>query len=179
MKENFQEMIETSNATHVIVEIDYGMKAVFDFSRKKDVCRREETVLPLKHFIKKIKARALTVGFERPDPNCENIKCDFTSNVDKNPTTYEEAVDDLKKITREGSSERTIPTTVRLLPVQFFYPQLNRRLRLDKNIIGNVLRAYSELEEISKASFQLEQSSLFSCGSVMKERLNKLKAMKL
>ncbi|XP_062387626.1 stonustoxin subunit beta-like [Sardina pilchardus] len=154
------EVLDTADATHVVVGVLYGAHALMEFKDTAgDASSKQEILGNLKAMIDRIPKCNISVDgrLQLDDKDREKVKnmsCEFYGDVHLNdlPSTYEEAVKVYKKLPSllGKKGENTVPVKVSLYPLSMFG---NTESKL-KNMIS--VKLVADIEKVMDAFHQAE-----------------------
>eukprot|EP00092_Neocalanus_flemingeri_P003730 GFUD01004010.1.p1 GENE.GFUD01004010.1~~GFUD01004010.1.p1 ORF type:complete len:2638 (-),score=679.59 GFUD01004010.1:412-8325(-) len=158
-KLEYPEVFDQADATHVVVGVQYGAKAVFDFRKSFDTEKAKlEAGGSLKAQIDKIPM--VTVGVEgvgqyqtnETDSN-ENIHCKYSGDfeMDRLPTNLKEAVHIYQELPSKLSENdsKAVPMVAWLLPISELdnkHQKISREL--DEQLMKKCIKLNEELDEL-------------------------------
>ncbi|XP_038126758.1 stonustoxin subunit beta-like [Cyprinodon tularosa] len=159
-KLQIEEVIRNSNATHVVTGILYGANAFFVFdSEKLDSSTVHSMETSMRSSIKKIPKLCPQLKLDRHLREADkkiigNFTCKFFGDfiLEKNPTTFEEAVDTYRKLPEllGNNGEKSVPVKAWLTPLKNLDPAAAElKGNLSDGLIrkvDNVLKSIREIQ---------------------------------
>ena len=181
-KIQYPEVFDQADATHVVVGIEYGAKAIFDFQQTFDT---EKAKLAaggsIKAQIDKIPKVSVGVGgggkYESSelDKN-EDLNCKYTGDfdLDKLPTNLEEAVHIYQDLPQKLSTNnsKAVPMVAWLLPISKISSKYQQTsIEIDKALLDKCIKLNEEMDELMLETNDLKSNPTVSNFPTLLERL--------
>ncbi|XP_066531639.1 cytolytic toxin-alpha-like [Hoplias malabaricus] len=164
------EILEETNATHVVVGVLYGADAIMEFQQTaSDASDKKEIQGNLHVMIKKVPSVEISGdGSLKMDDNdkkkVQNFSCQFFGDFDlkENPSTFEEAVKVYKELpTLLGEKgEKAVPLKVRLYPLsRFNNTESKLKTMISEALVSEVEKVMDDFQQAEKRTNDLLEKS--------------------
>ncbi|XP_039509349.1 cytolytic toxin-alpha-like [Pimephales promelas] len=179
----YPQKLDHKTATHVVTAVLYGAQAflVFDQMSTEDESK-QDIEGKLKAAVKKIpnfsiEGDASVKLTDEDKKTAENITCTFHGDfhLEKNPTTYMEALDLYKKLPTllKENPQNAVPIKVWLYPLNLLDSKSARLVReISTNLVSNTEGIMEELGDVEKTCNDLSKRKEVTVFSDIEERLH-------
>jgi len=171
-KPEYPEIFKNDDATHVIVGVQYGGKAIFDFQKtfntETEKCDAEGN---LKAQIEKIPTVSIEVeGGGKYENNKTDqdtdIHCKYSGDfeVDQLPTTLDDAIQVYKDLPSKLSENdsKAVPMVAWLTPISYFYGEHQQKIatEIDEILLKKCFKFNAEMNDLMATTADLKNENI-------------------
>ena len=179
----YPEVFDKADATHVVVGVQYGGKAIFDFQKSFDTVEAKlDAEGSLKAQIDKIPKVSIGVEgsgkYQRNETNTdENILCKYSGDfeMDQLPTSLKEAVHIYQELPKKLSENDTkaVPIVAWLLPIAELDSNHQKTcIDIDKPLLDKCIKFNEDMNELKASTNDIRTGDIIQKFPSLLEKLN-------